>query len=750
MEYYAHTQGKNKREWQYLKDHLTAVAEMARAFAERFGAEEMGHMAGILHDAGKYSAEFQARLDGKNGRVDHSTAGAKEAAARYGQFAGRMLAYVIAGHHAGLPDYIGDGDDKCLDARLNNKNIPKYDNFNAELEGLLNPELNIKTIFSGLKAKEKSEMEFSCYMLIRMLYSCLVDADYLDTERFCEFQKSQKREKGLSVPELEAKFNEYLGEITSTAEQTDLNAQRTKIMQACLDKAGSKPGFFTLTVPTGGGKTYSSLAFALKHARLNDLEKVIYVIPYTSIIEQNADVFRKALGDENVLEHHSNYDYKEGSDDEDESDYKMKLAAENWDMPLVATTSVQFFESLFSNRSSRCRKLHNIANSVIILDEAQMLPVQYMKPCIYALAELIKNYGCSVVFCTATQPALFDDPPEGFKLPGGMEPVEIIDKPKALYEKLKAVNVEWIGEIATEDLSAKLGGYKQVLCIVNTRKLARELYDGLKDKEKNGIYHLSAGMCPAHRTDKIAEIKERLKNKEKCIVVSTQLIEAGVDIDFPVVYREIAGIDSIAQAAGRCNRERKLKEGGNVYVFKPACHKVPPGFLARTAGVAKEVINMNKSKDLLNLKNIKEYFEILYSREGEGLDGKKILQSINNSGGRMEYPFRTISDNFNLIDNKTYSLIVRYQEKPELGKQPKSSEEILEKAKFSPYPGSFARKLQRYTVQVYKQDYDKLVKGGKVKNFRDVFFVVEKEAYLSETGVSVEESTGKVPENYII
>jgi CRISPR-associated endonuclease/helicase Cas3 len=322
-----------------------------------------------------------------------------------------------------------------------------------------------------------------------------------------------------------------------------------------------------------------------------------------------------------------------------------------------------------------------------------------------------------------------------------MEPVEIIDKPKALYEKLRAVNVKWIGEIETENLTTKLAGYEQVLCIVNTRKLARELYDGLKKTENSGIYHLSAGMCPAHRSERIAEIKDKLVKGEKCIVVSTQLIEAGVDIDFPVVYREIAGIDSIAQAAGRCNRERKLKEGGKVYVFKPAGHKPPPGFLARTAGVAREVINMNKSKDLLSLKNIKEYFEILYSREGEGLDGKKILQSINNSGGRMEYPFRTISDNFNLIDNKTYSLIVQYDEK---------CEKILEEVKFSPYPGSFARKLQRYTVQVYKQDYDKLVKAGKVKNFRDIFFVLEKEAYLPETGVSVEELSGTAPENYIV
>ncbi len=736
MEFYAHTQGKDKRDWQKLKDHLATVADMASAFAKQFGAGELGYLAGILHDVGKYSMEFQAKLDGKNQRVDHSTAGAKEAAERYGQIAGRILAYTIAGHHAGLADYIGSGDDSCLEARLKNNNIPDYSFYKNELTEL--PKDNPS--FPKLKVSEKTEMEFSCFMLIRMLYSCLVDADWLDTERFCDVEKSQKRENGLPIKELEEKLNEYLKkEYPPEAEQTDLNKQRTKIMQACLDKAESKPGFFTLTVPTGGGKTYSSLAFALKHARLNNLERIIYVIPYTSIIEQNAEVFRKALGVESVLEHHSNYEYKEKDEDEDDLDYKMRLATENWDMPVVATTSVQFFESLFSNRSSRCRKLHNMANSVIILDEAQMLPAQYMKPCIYALAELIKNYNCTVVFCTATQPALFDYPPEGFKLPGGMKPMEIIEKPKELYEKLKAVNVEWKDEIGNDDLIEKLSENKQILCVVNTRRLARELYEGLKNKRIEGIYHLSAGMCPAHRSIRIVEIKDKLKNGEKCIVVSTQLIEAGVDIDFPLVYREIAGIDSIAQAAGRCNRERKIKEGGKVFVFKPAGRKAPPGFLARTSGVAKEVINLNENKDLLSLKNIKEYFEILYSREGEGLDGKNILQNIKNSSGRLEYPFKTVSDNFNLIDNTTYSLIVRYDEK---------CEGILESAKFSEHPGSFARKLQRYTIQVYKQDYDKLLKGGKIKNFKDVFFVLEKDAYLPEMGVIIE-TTGNVPENYI-
>ena len=380
MEFYAHSaEGKGKEDWQKLKDHLSAAAEMSRDFSARFGAGELGYAAGILHDIGKYSDEFQSKLDGKNIRVDHSTAGAKEAMARYGEGIGKILAYIIAGHHAGLADYIGDGDDSALYSRLNNTLIAKYDNFRDELQ----KEIEIQPALPKLNS-QKDELSFSVFMLIRMIYSCVVDADFLDTEKFYDEIKNKKREQKTTVEELEKRLIFCLSEISGKAERTELNKHRNKIMQLCLEKAELKPGFFTLTVPTGGGKTYSSLAFALKHAKLHNLDRVIYVIPYTSIIEQNAEVFNKALGIENVLEHHSNYDYKDESDDLSENDYKMRLASENWNMPVIATTNVQFFESLFKNRSSRCRKLHNISKSVIILDEAQMLPVEYMKPAVYA------------------------------------------------------------------------------------------------------------------------------------------------------------------------------------------------------------------------------------------------------------------------------------------------------------------------------------------------------------------------------
>ncbi len=734
MKYYAHSnENELKENWQLLKEHLLQTGKLAKNFAEKFKAGDLGYIAGLLHDIGKYSKEFQVKLEGKNYKVDHSTAGAKEVVFKYGGGIGKILSYVIAGHHAGLADYTGTGDDSCLANRLNNNALPDYSNFATEIKLPPAPE------YLPIKGKgKKEELSFSVFMFIRMLYSCLVDADFLDTEKFYNIEKSMLRKQNTNLKELDEKLDEYLNRKIKESDKTELNKERLNILRQCQKKSQEEPGFFTLTVPTGGGKTLSSLSFALKQAIKNNMERIIYVIPYTSIIEQNADVFREVLGVENILEHHSNYDYEENEDDD--INYKLKLASENWDMPIIATTNVQFFESLFSNKSSKSRKLHNIVNSVIILDEAQMLPVEYMKPCIYGLIELIKNYHCTVVFCTATQPALFDNPPKDFKLPEDVRPREIIEKPKDLYTKLKAVNVVWEGEIKKEDLIENLIKNERVLCIVNTRRFARELYEGLKNKGIEGIYHLSAAMCPAHRTEKIKEIKEKLGKKQKCIVVSTQLIEAGVHIDFPVVYREVAGIDSITQAAGRCNRERKIMEGGIVYVFKPSDRKPLKGFLGITSGVAEEVIRLNKEDDLLSLKNIKDYFELLYSREVNGLDEKGIIKNIIDGSGNIEYSFKSISDNFKFIDDLTYSIIVPYNKK---------CEDLLKQIEFTKYPGSFTRKLQIYTVQIYKQDFDKLVKNNMIRNFKDIYFILEKKAYSEEFGVKVGEAYSNIQENYI-
>ncbi|HHW92711.1 MAG TPA: CRISPR-associated endonuclease Cas3'', partial [Firmicutes bacterium] len=526
MKFYAHTDGSmNRKDWQLLRDHLSGVAHRAAGYAKDFQAGQLAFAAGLLHDLGKYSLEFQQRLQGEHIRVDHSTAGAQEAEKYYGKALGRILAYVVAGHHAGLNDYGSLAAESSLAARLNKGSIPDYQAYRKELlkwPDLGSFRLPIKP-FPG-------QQGFSLAFFIRMLYSCLVDADFLDTEEYCQPEKGAARGKYPSPDQMLQKLEQYLQQLLASALDTPINRERAAILDQCREKANFPPGFFTLTVPTGGGKTLSSLAFALGHAVRHRLERVIYVIPFTSIIEQNAKVFREAVGEEAVLEHHSNFQYPEQEDEDWTTPAaKLRLAAENWDAPLVVTTNVQFFESLFANRAARCRKLHNIARSVVILDEAQMIPTDYLHPCLAALVELVRHYEASVVICTATQPAL-----EGL-LPRGIKPVELAPDPMRLYETFKRVRVIFLGEMNDEDLAARIKDLSQVLCIVNTRKHAWELFRKIRDLQ--GSYHLSALMCPVHRSAVLGEIRQRLETGEACRVVSTQLIEAGVDVDFPVVFR---------------------------------------------------------------------------------------------------------------------------------------------------------------------------------------------------------------------
>ncbi|MEW6202981.1 MAG: CRISPR-associated helicase Cas3', partial [bacterium] len=583
-EYFAHSlENRPPEEWQRLDEHLRNVANLAKQFAESFGGGDWGYAAGLWHDIGKYSQEFQNMLiksadnntsvETKIGHPDHSTAGAQEANKLIPNGYGKLLSYAIAGHHSGLLD--GKSNEACLNDRLK-KHIPDY---SACPWGILKFHSKIKSFPFVLTKGNNERVAFQLQFYIRMLFSCLVDADFLDTEAFMNKDKSLLRSNYPELSEMKNKLMEALDKLSSEAPDTLVNKYRKKILQQCISAADNSPGLFSLTVPTGGGKTLSSLAFAARHAIKYGMKRIIYVIPYTSIIEQNADVFREIFGNDAVLEHHTNVEIKE-------DDYKSQLAIENWDSPLIVTTNVQFFESLFHNRTSRCRKIHNIANSVVILDEAQMLPVPFLKPCMGVLRELTTSYKTTIILCTATQPALSKN--EEFK--SGLENVrEIISNPVDLYNQFKRVQISCLsknqGKTTDAELAKMILEHKQVLCVVNTRRHARELYEKMEDKE--GLYHLSALMCPVHRSEIIQEIKLALKNNEKCRVVSTQLIEAGVDIDFPVVFRSFAGIDSIAQSAGRCNREGKL-QAGKVYIFYPE-QDLPIGYLRQGAEEANAV-----------------------------------------------------------------------------------------------------------------------------------------------------------------
>ena len=467
--------------------------------------------------------------------------------------------------------------------------------------------------------------DFALATFIRMIYSCLVDADFLDTEFFMKNGKTE-REFGEPLEVLWKRLEKHILKWLENDDTDTINGRRTEILKNCIKEGEDEKGIFRLTVPTGGGKTIASLAFALKHAVKHGMDRIIYVIPYTSIIEQNAQIFRDILGEQNVLENHCNVDYSNS-----EEFKPMQLASENWDKPVIVTTNVQFFESLFSNKSSKCRKIHNIANSVIILDEAQMLSLDYLKPCTAMLEELVDNYKTSIVLCTATQPAL--DEIWSVK----KQITELCPRVEEQFRFLKRVEYQNIGNISKKKLAEKLKEETNALCIVNTKKCAQELYRML---EGEGVYHLSTSMYPNHRKSILKKIRERLAEKRKCVVIATSLVEAGVDLDFKHVYRQIAGIDSMIQAAGRCNREGKNKTSdSNVYLFE-----FDDAGIIRSQSLqidtAKSILS--DYEEIADLDCITDYFSRLYHHRGETLDKKNIMNEFK----RIKCNFETVAKKF--------------------------------------------------------------------------------------------------------
>jgi CRISPR-associated endonuclease/helicase Cas3 len=544
--------GSDKADWELLGDHLHSVSRRAGAFGSTFGLGPWAAAAGLLHDIGKTSTAFQAYIRGDGNSPDHSTAGAVEAKVRYPQV-GPLLAFIIAGHHAGL----ADGAE--LTARLR-KQLAPYEGW-EQLTGPL-PVLNAPTFDKG------PYPGFCLSFLTRIVFSCLVDADFLETEAFYMRAEDRSVDRGIfsDVVTLRDRLRVTMAGIFRQAADTPLNGIRANVLAHAIGRHACARGIFTMTVPTGGGKTLASLSFALEHAAHHCMRRVIYVAPYTSIIEQTAEVFREALGAaDDVLEHHGNFDWEPRQDKESENDpdglKKLRLASENWDAPVIITTAVQFFESLYANRTSRCRKLHNIAGSVIVLDEVQTLPLKLLRPCMAALEELARNYGASIVLCTATQPALriMDGalPPDKTGVAQGFDigpERELAPDPVGLYTALKRVTVEVLpAPIDDAGIAARLAAVEQMLCIVNTRGHAKDLFDLIR--EQPGARHLTTLMCPAHRRAVLAQIKTDLKESRPVRLVATSLVEAGVDFSFPEVWRAQTGLDSIAQAAGRCNRE---------------------------------------------------------------------------------------------------------------------------------------------------------------------------------------------------
>lgn len=697
-QFFAHsTRNPDQSDWQRLSDHLTGTGRLAQAAAEHFGAGALGNAAGLLHDLGKYTREFQMRLTGEFPRMDHSTWGARIACERYGPL-GQLLAYGIAGHHAGLANGNVGALRRALQERLNNP--PEYELL-SDWEG----QISLPVCDGmGLPMKlRKERVQFQQSFLGRMLFSCLVDADFIDTDEFYRrVEGLPPRDCGVEPPRLEQLRDRLDSHLTGFSADTHVNRLRASILAHVRGNAELEPGLFSLTVPTGGGKTLASLAFALDHAIRHGLRRVIYVIPFTSIVEQNAAVFRNALGelgDAAVLEHHSAFiDDGNASEAKD----KLHLAMENWDAPIVVTTAVQFFESLFADRPSRCRKLHNITESVVILDEAQTLPLKLLRPCVTALDELALNYRTSIVLCTATQPALNAD--DGFH--DGLKGVrELAPDPPNLYRRLKRVQVRHAGQLDDVVLTDHLRRREQVLCIVNNRRHARALFEAIA--EQPGARHLTTLMCAKHRSKVLAEVRHRLQAGEPCRLVSTSLIEAGVDVDFPAVLRAEAGLDSIAQAAGRCNREgRRTSAASEVLVFATANDDwAPPPELKQFAQVFRE-IQRGHREDLLALEAVRKYFQHLYWQKGaQELDAHDLLGLLRDS--RLDsLPFETLAAKFRIIESAMLPVIVPYDEQARRALRDLESDKPV---------GAIARQLQPYLVQLPRQGYDALYRAHAIQ-----------------------------------
>ncbi|QTR47303.1 CRISPR-associated helicase Cas3' [Thiothrix litoralis] len=706
-------QGQAIEHW--LDDHLRDVAALATQYANTFNSTDWAHVAGIWHDLGKYNPEFQRYISDKTGyvaanahietdhapgKVNHSAAGALYAIQKHPAL-GRILAYLIAGHHSGLPDWVkDDADGRSLEEILQDS---------IHLDKALQVPVPADILQTKMPTSPPVDGIDNAALWIRMLFSCLVDADFLDTERFMQEDKFDQRGQYPEIASLLTRFNQHMASFAAKAADTPVNRLRTQILRDCRGAAPKPPGIFSLTVPTGGGKTLSGMAFALEHAIQHGKQRVIYAIPYTSIIEQTANIYRNIFGN-CVVEHHSNLD-------PDRENAQSRLAAENWDAPIIVTTNVQLFESLFASRTSRCRKLHNLANSVIVLDEAQLLPPEFLNPILGVMKALVEHYGVTFVLSTATQPALhtYHDPfgkavVQGFD---AEQISEIMPDPAALFVALERVAVELpadlVSERSWEDLAEEIAERDSVLVIVNTKQQAAELCRLLPAD----TYYLTTNLCGEHRSEKLKDIRQRLQDGEPVRVVSTQLIEAGVDVDFPVVYRALAGLDSIAQAAGRCNREGKLVEQGRVVVFVPPLNAKLPGHLGRSVTVSRSLLPTFTAAPLHH-SHFQTYFEHFYAR-AESRDKHGIVDLLAQNARELKIQFRTAAQRFRLIDDEGSAVLVTYGD----------GAKLIEQLKFIGPKRNLMRKLQRYTVTVREQVKKRLVQAGDIRELANLPGVYE-------------------------
>ena len=689
-------------------DHQLGVAKLAERFASIFGMGDFGRILGLLHDKGKEQIEWQKYIQGVTGYnkeythiksgPNHAYVGAAIAQRQYPMIA-PLIAQPIAGHHRGLYDY-------C--------------DFVEEIKRDIPYEVTIDKAISYHSPRIAQLERYDLHHLVRMLFSCLVDADSLDTEAFITPEQAQLRGSHISMPELLALLEKHLDELKRKAPDTEVNRIRNYVQEQCVNQSQGKVGFYSLTVPTGGGKTLSSVLWALHHAVKNGLQHIIIAIPYTSIIVQTASILKKIFGEDNVLEHHSNVNPDDCSDIEIRE--CIQLATENWDYPIIVTTNVQLFESLFSNKRSDCRKLHNIAKSIIILDEVQTLPLNFYKPITQTLDTFHRVFGTSILFTTASQPIL-SGRIEGANPMASFDAIkavhEIIPIEARLYDKLRRVKLQFIeGSKSYDEIANELSKYQKVLCIVNTRRDAKELYDRLP--QEGFRLHLSRMMCPAHVSDTIEQIKDVLNasDDQPIRVIATQLIEAGVDIDFPVVFRQEVGLDSILQAAGRCNREGKHGICTTFIFNLGKEHPLPPGYISQTNNAR---LNMGKRQDWFAPETMNCYFRQLHSRI-DSFDKNHIEELLY----KPECEFEEAAHQFHLIDDQSISVIINWNDSLELYQQLISQGPSY----------SLMKKLAKYSVNIRTWDFERLKSIEAIEEtYEKIYAIINPIYYDSDTGL---------------
>jgi CRISPR-associated endonuclease/helicase Cas3 len=677
MIYYAHTkENEPESKWQLLKDHLLQTSEIAASFSGNEIYSDVFRIAGLLHDFGKYQPAFQKYLreGGRRGSVPHASWGAGYSLILKQQ----EISFAIDGHHKGLPDKVVWKNDVTSYIKGGEPGFDKViETYQNDTHKVNNEIIPIIPKFKDI---------FECELFTRYMFSSLTDADWLDTEKFCNLELSEKRKH--QILDCDELINKLESAINIKSKTGKLNVLRNRVREFAISKSSMSTGFYSMNLPTGMGKTLASVSWGLRHAKENKLKRIIIVLPFVNIIDQTASILKEIFGEEYVLEHHSGIsDDINMTENINDNQYDRRLACENWDYPVIITTTVQFFESIFSNRTSKCRKIHNIAESVVIFDEVQTLPKEIIIPTLTMLKNMQSLMNTSFLFCTATLPAF----EKRDRFNGIDSIIPLVENIEELFNKTRRVTYHSINGYDPVDFDDLIHIVEEqncsILAVFNTKKSARDFFSYAKEVHSWGkCYHLSTGMCPVHRKQIIKDIRKDLDDKKKIFVSSTQLIEAGVDFDFPCVFREIAPLESIIQSAGRCNREDKMSEFGNVFLFSLS-NAVMPGKLYKTsASFALDMIKENP-ESIYKHDFYPAYYKNIINLFVDG-DAKK----INNA--RENFNFETVSNIYRIIEKATKGLFIfNYSD---------DSKKLLDSIKFKKLLSrDDYRMMQVYTVQVY-------------------------------------------------